>query len=157
MSDDLATTRLSTPIDLAPDRLEPKRPRVGQARRALQWIHLALALVIVAGVLAQVYLIGAYIFGAGQSALDAHRSLGFSVHGLEVLLLVVALLAWLPRTDRWLSLALAVVGTAQIALASAHRWTGGLHPLGAMVVLGLAGVLARRGLDRRRSSRQPPG
>jgi hypothetical protein len=130
------------PIELAPRR------RFG-VRRALAWLHLALALTIGAGVLAQVYLIGAYIFGAGQGALDAHRSVGFTLHGLEVLTLVVALVAWLPRADRWLSLALAVVGTVQIALASAHAWTGALHPLGAMAVLAIATVLARRGLQRR--------
>jgi uncharacterized protein DUF6220 len=130
------------PIELAPRRRLP-------VRRAAAWVHLALALAIVAGVLAQVYLIGAYLFGAGEGALDAHRSLGFTVHGLEVLTLVAALVAWLPRADRWLSLALAVVGTVQIALAGAHRWAGGLHPLGAMAVLGLATLLARRGLKRR--------
>src|SRR5262245_26186258 len=56
------------------------------------------------GVFLQVYLIGAYIFGAGSDALDAHTNLGFTVHGLEVLLLLVALAAWLPRADVGLSL-----------------------------------------------------
>jgi hypothetical protein len=130
------------PIELAPRR------RFG-VRAAAAWLHLALALAIGLGVLVQVYLIGGYLFGAGQGALDAHRAVGFTVHALEVLTLVAALVAWLPRADRWLSLALAAVGTVQIALASGHAWAGALHPLGAMVVLGLAGVLAQRGLRRR--------
>ena len=103
-------------IDLAPAR----RPRLRRARTAAGWVHLALTMLIVAGVFTQVYLIGAYIFGAGQEALDAHRSLGFTIHGLEVLVFVAALLAWLPRADVVLSLLLAVVGTGQIVLAESQ-------------------------------------
>jgi hypothetical protein len=65
-------------------------------RSGASWAHLGLALLVAAGVFTQVYLIGAYIFGAGQEALDAHRPVGFTVHGFEVLILVTALLAWLP-------------------------------------------------------------
>ena len=68
------------------------------------------------------------------------------MHGLELLLLVAALVARLPRRDLGLSLLLAVIGTVQISLASAHAWTGGLHPLFALVVLTLAATLARRSL-----------
>jgi hypothetical protein len=93
------------------------------------------------------------IFGAGAGALEAHRSVGFAIHGLEVLLLPAAVIAWLPRTDLLLSLLLVVVGTAQITLAEAHRWAGGLHPLGAMLVLAVASVLAKRS-PQRRASRQ---
>jgi hypothetical protein len=70
---------------------------------------------------------------------------GFTTHGLELLILVVALVAWLPRRDVILSALLAVIGTVQVALASEHRWVGGLHPLFALVVLALATALARRG------------
>jgi hypothetical protein len=132
-------------IDLAPAR----RPRLRRARTAAGWVHLALTALIVAGVFTQVYLIGAYIFGAGQEALDAHRSLGFTIHGLEVLVFVAALLAWLPRADVVLSLLLAVVGTGQIALAESQGWVGGLHPLGALFVLALAALLTQRSLRRR--------
>src|SRR5919202_6541375 len=138
---------------------DPRPParRVGGVaalRRGAAWLHLALALVIALGVFVQVYLIGAYIFGAGSGALDAHRSAGFTVHGLEVLLFVVGLVAWLPRADLGLSLLMALLGTTQIALASEHGWTGGLHPLGALLVLGLAAAIVRRGLQRRRPGRR---
>jgi hypothetical protein len=92
-------------------------------------------------VILQVYLIGAYIFGAGTGALDAHRSVGFATHALEMLILVVSLFA---RRDRPLCLALAVLGTVQIALAGGHEWVGGLHPLFAMVVLALATMIFLR-------------
>lgn len=122
-------------------------------RRGAGVLHLVLAGAIVVGVVVQVYLIGGYIFGAGQGALDAHKSVGFAVHALEVLVLIAALVAWLARADLLLSLLLALVGTAQIALASAERWAGALHPLFALVVLGLAGVLLRRGIETRRWQR----
>jgi Family of unknown function (DUF6220) len=121
-------------------------------RRGAAWLHLALALAIALGVFLQVYLIGAYIFGAGSDALDAHTNVGFSVHVLEVLLFLVALVAWLPRADAGLSLLMALLGTTQIALAEAHGWTGGLHPLGALLVLVLAAALVRRDLQRRRTA-----
>ena len=114
-------------------------------------LHVALAAAIVAGVFAQVYLIGAYIFGAGLDALDAHKSVGFTVHGLEVLLLLVALAARLPRADLAMSLVLAAGGTAQVALASSTGpWVAALHPLGALLVLTLGALLARRGMARLR-------
>jgi hypothetical protein len=119
-------------------------------RRGAGWAHLALALLVALGVFAQVYLIGAYIFGAGTGALDAHRGVGFTVHALEVLILVAALVAWMPRADIGLSLLMALGGTIQLALAGAEKWSGALHPLGALLVLTLAAVLVQRDLRRRR-------
>ena len=116
-------------------------------QRGAARLHLILAAAIALGVFLQVYLIGAYIFGAGQGALDAHRTAGFTVHGLEVLVLVLALVAWLPRTDIILSAALAVLGTVQIALAGGTKWVGALHPLGALFVLVLVVALLRRRRD----------
>jgi hypothetical protein len=131
-----------------------RRVRI-RVRRGAGGVHLVLAVAIVLAVFVQVYLIGAYIFGAGQAALDAHRTVGFSAHGLEVLIFIAALVAWLPRRDVVLSALLAVIGTVQIALASEQRWVGGLHPLLALVVLALAATLAiRGGRDRRRMSRR---
>ena len=113
-------------------------------RRGASWVHLGLAVLVAAGVFVQVYLIGAYIFGAGSDALEAHRSVGFTVHGFEVLILVAALVAWLPRAIVALSLLMAVGGTAQLALSEAEKWTGALHPLGALFVLVLAAELIRQ-------------
>ena len=120
-------------------------------RRGASWIQVAAAVLVVVGVFAQVYLIGAYFFGAGSDALNAHKDVGGIVHGLEVLTLLAALVAWLPRTDLILSLVLALVGTGQIALAEADKWAGGLHPLFALVVLALAGSIAQRGIRRQRT------
>jgi hypothetical protein len=137
----------TAPIDIAPQQRSARRV-LRFVRRAAGWLHLGLASAVVLGVFLQVYLIGSYIFGAGQGALDAHKSMGWTVHGLEMLVFVAALVAWLPWVDLVLSLLLAVIGTAQVALASEHRWVGGLHPLLALVVVGLAATLARRGICR---------
>jgi hypothetical protein len=139
---------VTAPIDIAPTTgLAPRRLLTG-VRRGASWLHLALSLAIVLAVFVQVYLIGAYIFGAGQGALDAHTTVGFTAHGLELLVFIAALVAWLPRRDLVLSALLAVIGTAQVALAGEHRWVGGLHPLFALVVLALAAALASRGRTR---------
>jgi hypothetical protein len=123
---------MTVPIELAP------APR---ARRVAVRVQFVLAAAIVAAVILQIYLIGAYIFGAGQGALDAHRGVGFATHTVELLVLVAALVA---RRDRLPALALAVLGTVQLMLAGGHRWVGGLHPLFALVVLALAGLIATR-------------
>jgi hypothetical protein len=118
-------------------------------RRGAAWVHLGLVCLVIAGVFVQVYLIGAYIFGEGD-ALEAHRTVGFTVHAFEVLILVAALVAWLPRTDIWLSLVMAVGGTVQLSLAGADdAWVGALHPLGALLVLVLGWVLLARARTRR--------
>jgi len=123
---------------------------VARARNGAAWVHLVLAGAIVAGVFAQVYLIGAYVFGAGTGALDAHESVGWTVHSLELLVALLAIVAWMPRDVIALSVGLAVVGTAQVALTQATAWTGALHPLGALLVLIGAAMLVRGDLRLRR-------
>jgi hypothetical protein len=139
----------TAPIDIAPQHRSVRRRVLRVVRRAASWLHLGLASAVVVGVVLQVYLIGSYIFGAGQGALDAHKSMGWTVHGFEMLVFLAALVAWLPWVDLVLSLLLAVIGTTQVALASEHRWVGGLHPLLALVVVGLAVALALRGIRQR--------
>jgi hypothetical protein len=146
-------TDTAAPIELGPKRWSRASRTLQGVRVGGRWAHLALALAVVGGVFAQVYLIGAYIFGAGQGALDAHKSAGWTVHGFELLVFVAALIAWLPWVDLVLSLLLAVIGTVQVGLASQHRWVGGLHPVLALVVVGLAAVLVSRAHRRRRNAR----
>ena len=143
----------AVPIELAPKRRSHASVALRRVRAGGRWAHLILALAVVAGVFVQVYLIGAYIFGAGQGTLDAHKTAGWTVHGFEMLVFVAALIAWLPWVDLVLSLLLAVIGTVQVALANEHRWIGGLHPMLALVVAGLAAMVVRRSVWRRRDAR----
>lgn len=144
-----------TPIELVPARRTRASRVLRTIRVAGRQAHLALALAVLLGVFLQVYLIGAYFFGAGQGALDAHRTAGWTVHGIEMLVLIAALIAWLPRVDLVLSLLLAVIGTVQVGLASESRWVGGLHPLFALIVLSVAAALTLRAVGRRRDARHP--
>ena len=143
----------AAPIELAPKRWSRASRAFRGVRVGARWVHLALTLAVVVGVFVQVYLIGAYIFGAGQGALDAHKTAGCTVHGFELLVFVAALVAWLPWVDLVLSLLLAVLGTVQVSLASGHRWIGGLHPLLALFVVGLAAALVLRAIRRRGATR----
>jgi hypothetical protein len=106
-------------------------------RRGAAALHLALVGAVIVGISAQVYLAGAYVFGAAD-ALDAHRTVGGITHGFEALVLVAALVAWLAPALIGMSFLLAALGTVQVVLAGSSDWVGGLHALGAIVVLGLA-------------------
>jgi len=146
----------AAPIELAPKRWSRASRALQGVRVGGRWVHLGLALAVVGGVFVQVYLIGAYIFGAGQGTLDAHKTAGWTVHGFELLVLVAALVAWLPWVDLVLSLLLAAIGTAQVSLASEQRWVGGLHPALALVVVGVAAMLVLRALRRGRNAPAEP-
>lgn len=103
-------------------------------------------------VVVQIFLAGEGIFGGREepiedaSILDPHRGLGWilTMPG-ALLLLIVALLAWLPNKRlRWISVALPFVLFIQLILAEAGRWGGAFHPLNAILVLALLGYLARQ-------------
>lgn len=125
--------------------------------RTFLWINAITATLVVVGIFVQVYLIAAYIFGAGGDALSAHKDLGNTVHGVEVLVFLSALGAyWRRWWEVGLSFALAVIGTAQVFLANGDRWVGALHGLFALLVFVLGAVVAHRsaralGLGRRGS------
>jgi Family of unknown function (DUF6220) len=114
-------------------------------------------------VIVQIFLAGEGIFGikAGpelddQNTLDPHRALGFILtEPAALLLLIAALLAWLPdRKLRRVSIALPFLIFLQAPLAWGGRWSGAFHPLNAFLVLGLLGWLSgqlwrrHRAMDR---------
>lgn len=114
-------------------------------RRGFTWAVMVLATLVVVGVVAQVYLIASYIFGAGGDALSAHEDLGGVVHGLEVLAFLAALPAYWGRWwDVGWAFALGALGTVQIAFADGDEWVGGLHGAFALVVFVLAAIVSHR-------------
>ncbi len=148
---------MTTVTEPHPSQASRQPRRFARARGVAALIHLLLAALIVAAVFAQVYLIGAYIFGAGDGALEAHTSVGWATHTAEMVLFLAALVAWLPRTDVVLSFVLVAIGTIQVVLAGSVAWVGALHPLFALLVLVIAATLVQRGFSRHRSERAAQG
>lgn len=114
-------------------------------QRALGWVVLVTATLVVIGVAVQVYLIAAGFRGSAD-AIDAHEVVGSAVHGLEAIVFLAALAAfWRRWVDIGLAAALIVVGTVQIAFVeSDNAWVGGLHGLFGVLVLVLATIIAHR-------------
>jgi len=120
-----------------------------------RWIHLASAWLFGAGVLLQGYLAGQALTQLGGSGdFETHRSIGFSVMGiLALVVLVAALVGRVPRPQVGLSVALFVLYIVQTSLpgmAGSSPAIAALHPVNAMLLLGVAvaiGVRARRILN----------
>jgi hypothetical protein len=129
------------------------------AASVLKWFSALYAVLIIV----QVFLAGEGIFGldnikhsddcnkagaqciANSKTLDAHRNLGFflTLPG-ALLFLIVALIAWLPNTRlRTISIVVPILTFVQMILAGIGRWAGGLHPVNAILILGLYAYLAR--------------
>jgi hypothetical protein len=136
------------------------------ARRGFVWASFVLAAVVVAGVVVQIYLIAAWIFGE-SGALDAHKNIGAIVHPIEILVFVAGLVGWWGRWRyvAW-SFALAVLGTLQVGFVGDLKDPGngylhGLHGGLALFVAGLAAGIAWReagplGLRARGEAPPPP-
>jgi hypothetical protein len=129
-----------------------------RATSVLKWFSALYVVLIVI----QVYLAGEGIFGlnvikhsddcdktganvvsalcAGNSkTLDAHRALGFFLTGPgAILFLIVALVAWHPNTRiRTISILVPILTFVQMILPAAGRWGGALHPVNAILILGM--------------------
>jgi hypothetical protein len=117
-----------------------------------RWVHVGAAWLFVAGVLVQGYLAGQALTQLGGNGdFEAHRSIGFTIMGiLALVVLLAALVGRLPRTHVGLSvllLILYVVQTSLPGMAGSSPAVAALHPVNAMVLLGLAvaiGFRARR-------------
>jgi len=128
----------------------------------LKWFSLLYVVLIVI----QVYLAGEGIFGLNvikhaddcnksganlvadhcvgtSTTLDAHRALGFflTLPG-ALLFLICALIAWLPnKRVRIISIVAPILTFVQMILPGLGRWGGALHPVNAILILGMYGWL----------------
>jgi len=90
----------------------------------------------------QFLLAGIGIFGAGD--FDAHRAVGFAMHGPPLLMIVVALAGRLGRALVLSAVALLLLVSIQSGLPNGPDWLAALHPLVALVIwVGAAQTLAR--------------
>ena len=128
-----------------------------RATSVLKWFSgLYVVLIVI-----QVYLAGEGIFGlnlikhsddcdnsanlsaspciGNTNTLDAHRGLGFFLtFPGAILFLIVALVAWHPNTRiRVISIVVPILTFVQMLLPGGGRWVGALHPVNAILILGM--------------------
>ena len=119
-------------------------------QRVFLWISLVLCVIIVVGIIVQLYLIAAWVFGEG-GALDAHKDVGGAVvHPAEILVFLVSFGAWWKNwRNIGVSFSLAVLGTLQVGFAGDLKHPGngyvhGVHGGLALFVAALAVYIAYR-------------
>jgi len=140
-------------------------PAAGMLRRGAaagyRWL---LLLFLVAGVV-QIFLAGLGVFHlhayglddpAGDSALDPHRTLGFAMGGIAILILVLALVAR-PGARQVVLATVLVLQTVVLqsllaGLGDDSPVWGGLHALDGLLAIGVAGCLYGVALIRRRDA-----
>jgi uncharacterized protein DUF6220 len=136
-------------------------PPTALRRRALLGYQWVLLFFLLLG-LVQIFLAGWGVFslhgeevGApGETAFNSHRSLGFAMGGVALIILILALVA--RRSTRSMVLSavmflLAFLAQSLLAgLGGDNAFFGGLHALDGLAILGIAGYLY--GSSRRRES-----
>jgi len=125
-------------------------------RNGLTIAYQALALFIAVGIVVQVFLAGVGVFGA--SSYEAHETWGGILHGLSILVFILALLG--PRTKRTIGMGfgLALLLTIQISLVEFRDdepYVAAFHPVLALFALGLAFHIGMPVLSRRGGARAP--
>lgn len=142
--------------------------------QAVRTVYRYLAAVVVLGVLAQIAAAGYGAFYSAerldvegdqhktintdtfQDGFDFHSGFGYLVILGTILLFVLALVLRVGKPRIWWNLALPLLGIVQVILAWAGTdspFVGSLHAVNAVVLLGLAGFLAREALW---GTRKPP-
>lgn len=129
--------------------------KIGVMKRLFLWSSSLAASLIAVGVILQLYFIAAWVFGEAD-ALDAHRGVGLLVWLLEIIVLLSGLAAyWGAWRQAWLSIALPVLGTAQIFFLgniedpgeNVSGWIHGFHGGLAIFVFLLALAIGYRDMN----------
>ncbi len=120
-------------------------------RNAVSRMHVGLAWVIVAAVVAQFFFAGLGIFGA--TSFGAHKMVGSLIIPASLILLVLALAGRLGTVRIGLSGLLLVLTVVQSILPSAPAVIAALHPVNALAILAVVGNLARLGMKGNASLR----
>lgn len=116
-------------------------------RRSFLKAHLVVALLVLAGIVVQPFLVGLFLFGAVRNA-DLHAAVGYTLFEFGIpLLLISALLARLPKKEMLLTLLLMVDVFLQVLLVNLRDVSSvlaALHPLNAFALLLIAITVVRR-------------
>lgn len=130
----------------------------GAVTRIFQVIYVIVAWLFALGVLIQAYLAGMGIF-ANVSWLKDHSNLGWELGNFSILMLILLFLGRFPRQIILLHLLLIVDVVFQVGLVSFLRLfkvtaLTALHPANALLLFGIATILAYRAHKWTRSTRQ---
>ena len=123
-------------------------------RSVARTAHLVVALLLVAGLVAQIFLAGLGVFRSPESFLT-HRDFGYMLELLPVLLLVLGLIARLGR--RMALLAAGIFGlfllqSVFVGLRETAPEAAALHPVNGFLITLLAIILARDAWVSRRAA-----
>ena len=119
-----------------------------------RYVYLAMVWIYVAGILLQVFLIGVALFGAHHD-FEPHIALGWILHLVPILLLIVAAVARVGSRLLWWTTALLVVQFIQPILATLREdqpVLAAFHPVLALIIFWLAFTI---GLKAWRLVREP--
>ncbi|MEO8251690.1 MAG: DUF6220 domain-containing protein [Chloroflexota bacterium] len=111
-----------------------------------RYLYLAFVWIYVAGLLLQVFLVGFALFSAAHD-FEPHIGLGWVLHLVPVLLLIVAAIARVGSRLLWWNAALLVVQFFQPILATVRTDTplvAALHPVLALIIFWLAVTIGLR-------------
>lgn len=118
-------------------------------KRGFRIGHIVVASLVLAGIVAQPFLIGLFLFGAVHNS-DLHTAVGYSLFEFGIpLLLITGLLARLPKREMLFTLLLMADIFLQIVLVNLRDTSSvlaALHPLNAFALLLIAITVVR--LDR---------
>lgn len=119
-----------------------------------RYVYLAMVWAYLAGILVQVFLIGSALFGAAHD-FEPHIGLGWILHLVPILLLIVGAIARVGSRLLWWTTALMVVQFIQPILATLRNdvpLLAAFHPVLALIIFWLAFTI---GLMAWRLVRQP--
>jgi uncharacterized protein DUF6220 len=114
-------------------------------RQIARTIHLVIALLVVAGLVIQVWLAGQGVFDP-TAGFAAHRDLGYTLGLIPIVLLVLGVIGGMGRRVALLAIAIFVLVIVQSVLVfqrTSNPSIAALHPVNGFLILLLAIVLAR--------------
>jgi hypothetical protein len=104
--------------------------------------HAAAALIWVVAIIVQVFLAGQAITNLGGSGdFSTHVSVGYSIGIVQLVVVILAVVARLPRRDIGIAFGILVLYIVQTLLPGAKEsatWVAALHPLNAMILFTLS-------------------
>lgn len=123
---------------------------------AARVIVAAICWVLVAGLFVQVFLAGLGVFDSPEQ-FEVHRSFGFTLELLPLLIVVAGLVGRIGRRSLGLAaliFGLFLVQSILVGVRDDYPMVAALHPVNGFVILGLSMVLARRSLPLRLGTRE---